>query len=100
MTQKHLKPRKKSGLGKTQNVASEAVRIMALSQRGRISKTQQKKKKEEKKDVIPLFCVPDSKTPEITHNRKQTSGKTKKARRTTNGYETFRDYAEWGLHNR
>jgi hypothetical protein len=27
--------------------------------------------------VIPLFCFPDSKTPEITHNRKQTSGKTK-----------------------
>lgn len=49
MTQKHLKPRKKSGLGKTQNVASEAVRIMALSQRGRISKTQQKKKKRKKK---------------------------------------------------
>jgi hypothetical protein len=82
MTQKHLKPRKKSGLGKTQNVASEAVRIMALSQRGRISKPQQKKRKEKKnqkkKDVIPLFCFPDSKTPEITHNRKQTSGKTKK----------------------
>jgi hypothetical protein len=53
---------------------------MALSQRGRISKPQQekKKKKEEKKDVIPLFCFPDSKSPEITHNRKQTSGKTKK----------------------
>jgi hypothetical protein len=52
---------------------------MALSQRGRISKPQQKKKKkkEEKKAVIPLFCFPDSKTPEITHNRKQTSGKTK-----------------------
>jgi hypothetical protein len=80
MTQKHLKPRKKSGLGKTQNVASEAVRIMALSQRGRISKPQQKKKKkkQEKKDVIPLLCFPDSKTPEITHDRKQTSGKTKK----------------------
>jgi len=94
MTQKHLKPRKKSGLGKTQNVASEAVRIMALSQRGRISKPQQKKKKkkQEKKDVIPLFCFPDSKTPEITHDRKQTSGKTKKTRRTTNGYETFSDY--------
>jgi hypothetical protein len=45
MTQKHLKPRKKSGLGKTQNVASAAVRIMALSQRGRISKPQQNKKK-------------------------------------------------------
>ncbi len=28
--------------------------------------------------MIPLFCFPDSKTPEITHNRKQTSGKTKK----------------------
>jgi hypothetical protein len=55
---------------------------MALSQRGRISKPQQKKRKEKKnqkkKDVIPLFCFPDSKTPEITHNRKQTSGKTKK----------------------
>jgi hypothetical protein len=52
---------------------------MALSQRGRISKPQhkKKKKKEEKKAVIPLFCFPDSKTPEITHNRKQTSGKTK-----------------------
>jgi hypothetical protein len=48
MTQKHLKPRKKSGLGKTQNVASEAVRIMALSQRGRISKPQKKKKKRKK----------------------------------------------------
>jgi hypothetical protein len=49
MTQKHLKPRKKSGLGKTQNVASEAVRIMALSQRGRMSKPQTKKKRKKKR---------------------------------------------------
>jgi hypothetical protein len=50
---------------------------MALSHRGRISKPQQekkrKKKKQEKNAVIPLFCFPDSKTPEITHNRKQTT---------------------------
>ncbi len=28
--------------------------------------------------MIPLYCFPDPTTPEITHNRKQTSGKTKK----------------------
>jgi hypothetical protein len=93
MTQKHLKPRKKSGLGKTQNVASEAVRIMALSQRGRISKPQKKRKKEKNsRDSSILF--PGFQNPGNYSQPKTNKRKNKKTRRTTNGCETFSDYAE------
>jgi hypothetical protein len=90
MTQKPLKPRKKSGLGKTQNVASEAVRVMALSQRGRISKPQQGEKKT--RFLYSVSRIPKPRKLLTTENKQ--AEKQKKTRRTTNGYETFSDYAE------
>jgi len=79
---------------------------MALSQRGRISKPQQKKKKKKKKKKKrkkkPWFLYSVSRIPKprklLTTENKQ--AEKQKTRRTTNGYETFSDYVEWGLHNR